>query len=342
MASGFMTKFADESQVVLTAILDQSQDCIQLLSPDGDIEYMNANGRQAMDVEDFGTVAGQSWVDLWPDEAHRNFTHSLDKARRGQRSRFEAFSANTMWWDVSVAPVYDSREDLVHVLVTMRDVTDYMNRRLNEQLRREEAEREAGFADAVAREMRHRLKNQLAVVGAVAKLLAGHSQTADEMSEKFEGKLMALARAQDLLTVLREEPITAGEALSQVLCASGAGEAIEVLGIPEVRLGDNAVQHLALILGELQTNALKYGALRDDKGQITLSGSMQGRSLCLHWHEDTGREVTPPETTGAGFKLLERLGSTGDARGKIDWHKSGPSTTFYLRTLPEPAVSSAA
>ncbi len=339
VSSRFMSKFADESQVVLAAILDQSQDCILLLSPAGDVEYMNRNARLALEVDDFEQVAGSPWFECWPEDTRKNFIDSHDKAVRGQRSRFEVFSPGTVahphWWDTGVAPVYDGAGKLVHVLVTMRDVTDYMNRRLNDQIRREEAEREAGFAEDVAREMRHRLKNQLAVVGSVAKLLARHSETASEMSEKFESKLMALARAQDLLTVHREEPIPAGEALSQVLGASGAGEAIEVLSIPKVRLGDDAVQQLALILGELQTNSLKYGALREGKGKITLSGEMQGRSLRLHWHEDTGLEFSPPENSGAGFKLLERLGSTGDGKGQIEWHRSGPSTTFYLRTLPE-------
>ena len=341
-----MTSFADESQVVLAAILDQSQDCILLLSPDGDLEYMNKNARTALGVGDFEQFAGSPWIELWPEDTRKTFTDSHAKALRGHRSRFEVFSPGSAdqphWWDVVAAPVYDSNKKLVHVLVTMRDVTDYMNRRLSDQIRREEAEREAGFAEAVAREMRHRLKNQLAVVGAVAKLLARHSDSAAEMSEKFEGKLMALARAQDLLSVHRDEPITAQEALSQVLGASGAGEAIEVRDIPTVRLGDDAVQQLALILGELQTNSLKYGALREGKGKITLSGQMQGRSLCLHWHEDTGREVSPPERSGSGLKLLERLGSTSDAKGKTEWHRSGPSTSFYLRTLPDSANGSSA
>ncbi|MBX7458289.1 PAS domain-containing protein [Qipengyuania sp. 1NDH17] len=341
-----MTSFADESQVVLAAILDQSQDCILLLSPDGDLEYMNKNARTALEIEEFEQVAGNPWVDLWPEDTRKTFTDSHAKALRGHRSRFEVFSpgkvAEPHWWDVVAAPVYDSTKNLVHVLVTMRDVTDYMNRRLNDQIRREEAEREAGFAETVAREMRHRLKNQLAVVGSVAKLLARHSETAAEMSEKFESKLMALARAQDLLTVHRDEPITAEEALSQVLGASGAGEAIEVLHVPDARLGDDAVQQLALILGELQTNSLKYGALRDEKGRITLSGEMQGRSLRLQWHEECGRDVPLPERVGSGLKLLERLGSTGDAKGQTEWHRSGLTTTFYLRTLPKGAIGTAA
>lgn len=64
VASGFLTSFADESQVVLAAILDQSQDCILLLSAEGDLEYMNKNAREALEVEDFGEVSGRSWAEL--------------------------------------------------------------------------------------------------------------------------------------------------------------------------------------------------------------------------------------------------------------------------------------
>ena len=337
MSGEFMTRLANESQVVLAAILDQSQDCIQLLSATSEVEYMNTPARDALEIVDFDSVAGRPWIEFWPDDTHKKVSESFGKALRGQRSRFEALcqtpSGAAHWWDVSVAPVMDVSGTLAHVLVTMRDVTDYMNRRLSDQIRREEAERDADLAGDVAREMRHRLKNQLAVVGSVAKLLARHTDTAQEMVAKFEQKLLALARAQDLLTVHRDEPVTAAAALEQVLGASGAGDAIDVLAIPEVRLGDDAVQQLALILGELQTNSLKYGALSNDAGKITLSGLMKGRSLCLLWHEDTGGPIDAPTRSGAGMKLLERLGSTGDARASVEWHRNGPSAQFYLRTL---------
>lgn len=342
MTTTFIKQFEDESQLLLAAILDQSQDCIKLLTPAGEVEYMNENGRRALEISDFASVAGKPWPEFWPDDSRKLVSASIDKAQRGQRSRFEAlcptFAGRQSWWDVSVAPVYDDAGNVRHILATSRDVTDYMNRRMSDRMRREEAELQADFSDAVAREMRHRLKNQLAVVGSVAKLVSRHSDSAAEMSEKLERKIAALAQAQDLLTVHRDEPIRAADAMAQVLGASGAGDAIEVLSIPDVRLGDDAVQQLALILGELQTNALKYGALRDGAGRITLSGSIQGKSLCVHWHEDTGRQVSPPETSGAGLVLIERLGSTGDARGKVEWHRTGPSTTFYLRVLAEPAA----
>ena len=331
-------QLAGETDLLLAAILDQSQDCIKLLSLSGEIEYMNENGRRVMAIDDFTKVVGTQWSSLWPDETKKRIDDSIDKARRGQQSRFEALcptlDGTPTWWDVSVGPVHDTQGKVCHILATSRDVTDYMTRRLSEQLRREEAEKHAEFSESVALEMRHRLKNQLAVVGSVAKLLSRHSETAEEMQLKLERKIAALARAQDMLTIHRDEPVTAAAAIEQVLGASGAGEAIEVLDIPEVRLGDDGIQQLALMLGELQTNSLKYGALKREVGKITLSATKEGRLLCVHWHEDIGEPMERPEHAGAGMTLLQRLGSTGSHRGKVDWHSSGPAATFYLRTMP--------
>ena len=212
-------------------------------------------------------------------------------------------------------------------------MTDNTDPRLDDRQRRVEAERKAGFAEDVAREMRHRLKNQLAVVGSVSKLLARHTDDAKELVQKLEEKLIALSHAQDLLTVHRDDPITSRDAIDQVLAASGAGDHIECLDIPDVTLGHDAVQQLALILNELQTNSLKYGSLRDETGRITLSGSREGRSLSLVWHEDCDRPIEEPERHGAGTQLITRLGSTNDAAASFEWHPRAVTVTFHLRTL---------
>ncbi len=208
-----------------------------------------------------------------------------------------------------------------------------MQERLDDRMKREAAERNAEHSDDVAREMRHRLKNQLAVVGSVAKLLARGATDAKDLTIRLDEKLQALARAQDLLTIDRAEPILADEAVRQVLNASGAGDRIEVLNVPSVGLGDETIQLLALILGELQTNSLKYGSLARDAGHITLSGHRSGDTLNLHWHEDIGAPMTPPEHKGSGTILIERIGSAGGSRATIEWHATGPSVNFSMRCL---------
>ena len=103
--------------------------------------------------------------------------------------------------------------------------------------------------------------------------------------------------------------------------------------MPAGKLGDDAIQQLALVLGELQTNSLKYGALSFDSGQITLTGTRSDAELAIHWHEDTGRKIDPPEVEGSGFKLLQRLGSTAGSRARVQWHSRGPKIDFYVRAL---------
>lgn len=336
MSETIMAQFAEQANDVLSAVLDQTADCIKLVSMDGEIEYVNGNGLRALGFANSTEILGRRWVELWPEDGRARVEQSISKASRGQSDRFEGYcpsiGGQTRWWDVSVSPIKHG-DTITHLLATSRDVTDKVQESLNERRMRESAVQAAERSDSIAREMRHRLKNQLAVVGSVAKLLARHSDGAKDLIERFEGKLQALARAQDLLTVHRDSPITATTAVSQVLDASGAGDLIEVIALPEARLGDDGVQQLALILGELQTNSLKYGALGNDAGKITLSGSLRQGVLSLHWHEDTGQAVATPTREGSGFLLLSRLGSTSGAAADVRWHATGPSVDFHIRTI---------
>tara|TARA_A100001391_G_scaffold189752_1_gene161463 strand:+ start:262 stop:1278 length:1017 start_codon:yes stop_codon:yes gene_type:complete len=333
----FMTGFADKANDVLQGILAQTVECIMLVNLDGELEYINPNGLRAFGFEDFSDVGDRRWADFWPADRQARAATAFDRARRGQQDRFEGYSPDRHqaphWWDVSVSPIVGQDGAVTHILSSMRDVTIGVQERLGERMKREEAERFAERSDSVAREMRHRLKNQLAVVGSVAKLLSRNSDSPADLTERLTEKLQALARAQDLLTINHDEPPELGAAIAQVLEASGAGERIEVGTMPKGKLGDDAIQQMALILGELQTNSLKYGALSYDSGQITLTGTRNGSDLAIHWHEDTGRTIVPPEAEGSGFKLLQRLGSTPRSRARVQWHSRGPTIDFYVRAL---------
>jgi two-component sensor histidine kinase len=101
--------------------------------------------------------------------------------------------------------------------------------------------------------------------------------------------------------------------------------------LPQAALSDEAVQQLALLLGELQTNALKHGALTEPDGAIVLSGEREENRVALHWRETRETPVVPPERQGGGLKLLERMGSVPGGKAKVEWHPDGAAITFYLR-----------
>lgn len=335
MGEDFSRRFGAEAGDVLASIFSHSCDCIKLIGLDGRLEYVSDSAKDALGLPSTESAIGQCWPSMWPDGERERISDAIASAATGESVRLKAAtgdSADARHWDIAISPVRRPDGNLTHLLAISTEITAHVAAARLERERAELAEREMGRAATVTRELRHRLKNQLAVVGAVTKLLARHTEGARELAGKLEEKLISLAQAQDLLAVRHDHPITAGEAVSEVLKASGAGDRIEVIVMPEADLPDDSVQQLALLLGELQTNALKHGALRDENGSVRLSARSLPGALCLRWEEDCGVPVMPVETGNGGFQLIRRLGSAGTARPAITWSDQGINVEFHIRT----------
>lgn len=334
MSDNFLDRFEAEAGDVLASIFAHSCDCIKLLTLDGQLEYVSDSARDALGLASANDAIGRDWPAMWPQEERARLCETLAKAAAGHSGRFEGRTGEAptaRHWDVAVSPVRGAGGAINHLLAVSTETTAHVEAARREREGREQAERESNYAATVARELRHRLKNQLAVVAAVSKLLARHTSDARELASKIEDKLIALSHAQDLLTVHHEEPIAADEAVREVIRLSGAGERIEVETMPAVRLPDESVQQLALILGELQTNALKHGALCSDRGRVLVSGCERDGALTLRWQEDCGRPVEPVETGHGGFQLIRRLGAAGRFKPEISWQADGIVVEFHVR-----------
>jgi two-component sensor histidine kinase len=61
-----------------------------------------------------------------------------------------------------------------------------------------------------------------------------------------------------------------------------------------------------MAIHELGTNAVKYGALSQSGGGVSVRWSSEGGRLALEWREFGGPPVAPPERKGFGTRLLER------------------------------------
>ena len=86
-----VSSFHSASNDMLASILDQSADCIKIISPDGTLDFMNRNGRCAMGIDDFDTVAGKYWWGLWPEETQPVIRDGIARAKGGENCRFEVF-----------------------------------------------------------------------------------------------------------------------------------------------------------------------------------------------------------------------------------------------------------
>ena len=101
---------------------------------------------------------------------------------------------------------------------------------------------------------------------------------------------------------------------------------------PEARLAETrATLSLSLLLHELSTNALKYGALSSDAGRIRVSWRVEnteGRQhLILSWLETGGPPPVAPTHRGFGSKLIE-MGLMGTGGVDLRYNDDGLEVVF--------------
>ena len=181
-------------------------------------------------------------------------------------------------------------------------------------------------------ELDHRLKNLFTVASGMVNMTARAASTPAEMAVALNGRLMAMARAHDLLRSVVTARLGQGESASlqdlvRVVLEPHLPlerERIRVTG-PALQVGPKAATSLGLVLHEFATNAAKYGALLSAEGELEVAWSARGDHLALSWQEMGGPAVEgPPSRKGFGSQLA-RLGVTGQLGGSLhyDWRPSG-------------------
>jgi PAS domain S-box-containing protein len=175
---------------------------------------------------------------------------------------------------------------------------------------REEADAARRHAEArrelLVAELNHRVKNTLSVVQAISnQTFRGTDQ---EARTAFEGRLMALARSHDLLTKSDWRSVS----LQQVAAMSvqDAEEARASVDGPAILLPPAQAVAVGMILHELFTNALKYGALSNDGGRVAVRWMPDRKApdaIQISWQEDGGPLVSMPLRRGFGSILVERM-----------------------------------
>jgi PAS domain S-box-containing protein len=305
---------------MLFAVLDQSQDCIKVLGPEGRLDFMNRNGRCVMEIDDFADVAGRRWWDLWPEEARSSVEGAVVAARAGRASHFEAFcptaKGNPKWWDVAVTPVFGADGDLFAILSISRDVSDQV--RARERLRE------------LAAEMRHRLRNAFAVASAIAMQSARGDEERTRFGQTLSARFAAVARVQSALLDADSRSWKLGELLAEVVSGHGESDArIDIGTLPECEVDGTGALLVALVFNELATNSLKYGALAGD-GRPAISAAVEDGRLRLVWSEATSRSEPAGKGHGSGYAMMERLARAQRARLETKWSDDGLEVVLDL------------
>ena len=159
-------------------------------------------------------------------------------------------------------------------------------------------------------ELQHRIKNLIAMVGAIASQTLRGEDIADRR-EAFKARLHVLAQAQNRLTSQAIEYAGIHDTIRAALAPhDDAVSRFDIAG-PDFILTPKQALSMALALHELATNAMKYGSLSSEVGRVSISWSISTQDgselLEFAWRETSGPTVFPPASRGFGSRLISRV-----------------------------------
>jgi two-component sensor histidine kinase len=192
--------------------------------------------------------------------------------------------------------------------------------------------------ELLAGEMSHRVKNLLTIATGLTAITSRSAVSIEDMAHGLTERLSALGRAHDLVRPLpngQGDAALLGDLLSVLLAPyddMGAFKGRIRVAVERMGVGERAATGLALVIHELATNAMKYGALSVPTGTLDLSSSLDDGAIVLTWIERGGPPVTAPGSVeGFGSKLVRRsvAGQLGGSIG-YDWSEEGLIATLRM------------
>lgn len=192
--------------------------------------------------------------------------------------------------------------------------------------------------ELLAGEMSHRVKNLLTIATGLTFIASRSTTTSADMARELTGRLTALGRAHDLVRPLpngQGDAALLGDLLTVLLAPYddiGAFKGRIRVAVERMGVGETAATSLSLVIHELATNAMKYGALSVPAGTLDVSSTTDGGHVVLTWLERGGPSADGRDhVEGFGRKLIRRsvAGQLGGAIG-YDWSDGGLIVTLRL------------
>jgi two-component sensor histidine kinase len=159
-------------------------------------------------------------------------------------------------------------------------------------------------------ELDHRVKNVLVRVAAVVTETREHTISMDDFVKTLGGRLRSMSAAHSLLSKGRWRGVGVSNLIRDQLAPYATGANVTIQG-PNILLAAAATQALAMVVHELATNAVKFGALSRPGGRVTINwDAPQGdgaATFTVEWRETGGPPVAKPTEAGFGTSLIDEL-----------------------------------
>jgi len=206
------------------------------------------------------------------------------------------------WIHSRAIPLVGSKGEIIEWFGAAHDITERKQTEETQQL--------------LLGELNHRVKNILASVQAIVQHTLRRTKDPAAFAESFAGRIQSLSRVHSLLTAASWKGAELRNLIRDQLLHGAADETRITAWGPLVHLEPQTTLHVALMLHELGTNAVKYGALSVAGGWVTIAWTVEDQTLRLRWEERGGPPARAPATRGFGTTLIEQSarGEAGSAR----------------------------
>ncbi len=306
------------SEGQMRTVINNTLAFVGILDTDGIVQEVNQPALDFGGLTKDDVIGKRFWETFW-------WTHdalisescrtTVEKARAGQTQRFDVVVRGKddalITIDFLLAPVFTDAGALQMLVASGFDISAREEARDRERL--------------LMGEINHRTKNILTLVQAVARQTARGG--ADGFISRFEERLNALAKAQDLLFESSVDQVDLRSlAKSQLAHFLDKMETRITLDGPEISLSPQVAQTIGMALHELATNAGKYGALSSDNGRVDVSWrvSQSDDKFEISWDEHDGPPVIPPDSKGFGSTVINQMTqSVLNAQVRLDFEPDG-------------------
>jgi len=282
---------------LLREILDSQVDMVCRFRSDGTILFVNRAYADTLGRTPEDLTGASLWAFVTGDdragveEALGQLTPAMPDITIENRIETPEGARWTLWRNRGLR--WDEAGNLVEAQSTGFDISE--RKRLEEQ------------RQLLIDELNHRVRNTLMVVQGMAHQTFRGDDVPVVQLAAFNARLHALAGAHTALSRANWTGADVGEVIDRSLAICGDDINRVARAGPSVSLRPNAAVALALVLHELATNAVKYGALAVFTGKVSLRWEMlDGDRLMLLWQERDGPAVEPPSSKGFGSRLITK------------------------------------
>ncbi|WP_171909670.1 HWE histidine kinase domain-containing protein [Rhodobacter sp. 24-YEA-8] len=240
---------------------------------------------------------GQSFSQIWA-EAWHEIGPIARKALQGDSTFIRNFELQIErgngpeygWFTFCYSPIIDENGSIAGFLNTVIETTGEVIT--------------ARRSSILNGELQHRIKNAYAKAIAIVRLTFRQANSAEVAQEAVVRRLCQLDQAQRALLADIDGTLDIRTLIADALAGSLPENRLIMRGRP-VMIEADQVFALSLALGELATNAQKYGAWSNDDGRVQIEWTQRRGQFELTWREEGGPPVTEPETSGFGRELIE-------------------------------------